>query len=125
MHENYCSYCKKNNRSIAKFCRFCGTELSAQAVTVLMQDKAKALESLIEPLLISSDYIGLLEIRGRLSMFITTLSIRQRQKKIGMAVLESNSILVFSGETGYALEPWQAHGFYHDKNGKRSHTPRL
>jgi len=91
-----CTACSSSNRFIAKFCRFCGAELAENA----MANPQKSLPELPESVSLASDYIGLIEIRGRLSMFISTLSIRQKQKKIGMAVMESNNILLFSGETG-------------------------
>ena len=99
-----CPICSSQNRLIAKFCRFCGAELAAQPAGNPASEETfpvqKILPAVPESVSLSSDYIGLLEIRGRLAMFISTLSIRQKQKKIGMAVMESNNILVFSGETG-------------------------
>lgn len=102
--DSFCTTCSKKNRLIAKFCRFCGTELAVQTTEIPVLEASfpvkKTLPTILDSVSHSSDYIGLLEIRGRLAMFISTLSIRQKQKKIGMTVMESNSILVFSGETG-------------------------
>lgn len=100
MTEKNCPACSAQNRLIAKFCRFCGAELTANLASVQPSPPQKTLPAVPESVSLSSDYIGLLEIRGRLTMFISTLSIRNKQKKIGMAVMESNNILVFSGETG-------------------------
>ena len=98
-----CPSCSAPNRPSAKFCRFCGGELAAMLAEnplSVQSSPEKTLPAVPDSVSFSSDYISLLEIRGRLSMFINTLSIRQRQKKIGMAVMNSNNILVFSGETG-------------------------
>lgn len=98
-----CPSCSAPNRPSAKFCRFCGGELAAMPAEnplSVQSSPEKTLPAVPDSVSLSSGYIGLLEIRGRLSMFINTLSIRQRQKKIGMAVMNSNNILVFSGETG-------------------------
>lgn len=87
-----CPSCSTENRSLAKFCCKCGARLSETT-----EQKPHAPEQFSTP---ASSYIGLYEIRSRLEMFIGTLSIRQKQKKIGMAVQDANNILVFSGETG-------------------------
>ena len=111
-----CPSCSAENRPLAKFCRKCGVRLpdaaehnpatsglistpaphdsSANTVPAPNTNPAEITTNC------NSDYIGLPEIRSRLEMFISTLSIRQKQNKIGMAVQDANSILVFSGETG-------------------------
>ena len=108
MTEKNCPACSEQNRAVAKFCRFCGAELFAEAPARPTERPAlsegsseqKTLPIPQKPAELSSDYVGLLEIRGRLAMFINALCIKQRQKKIGMSVIESNNILVFFGETG-------------------------
>ncbi len=114
-----CPFCKKSNRQSAKFCRFCGSELSTLSMSSAASiSEATATNESAQTRFLSavpaassetktsssspsfSDYIGLSEIRRKLSMFISTFSIRQKQKNIGMEISNSNSILVFSGEAG-------------------------
>ena len=107
-----CPSCSTQNRESAKFCRSCGTRLPEQTifsetkpvvpqVETERQNHSVKIEngtsvSKIEP----TDYIALEEIRSRLQMFINTLIIRKKQKKIGMQVCEQTNILVFRGDTG-------------------------
>ena len=114
----FCPACSAQNRPLAKFCRKCGsrlpehasseqtpaasqnqpavsqpqTDAQSVAVTVEQGDSVSKSDGL--------DYIGLEEIRSRLQNFISTLLIRQKQKKIGMPVSENTNVLVFRGETG-------------------------
>lgn len=91
-----CPFCKKSNRQTAKFCRFCGNELSSPLAAFSISSN----ESSAKSDSFTTNYIGLSEIRKKLSMFISTFSIRQKQKNIGMKISNSNNILVFSGEPG-------------------------
>ena len=107
-----CPSCSAQNRENAKFCRLCGIRLPEQAASppqkpVALQNQAKAQnqsekEDGTEPLPkeVPLDFIGLEEIRTQLKMFINMLTIRQKQKKIGMPVSENTNILVFRGATG-------------------------
>lgn len=107
-----CPSCSAQNRENAKFCRLCGTRLPLQ--NSLSETKPLEVQSQVannnsvvkvesENALTKKavlDFIGLEEIRSRLQMFINTLTIRQKQKQIGMPVKESTNILVFRGEAG-------------------------
>lgn len=106
-----CPSCSAENRPHAKFCRLCGTRLpdttdqnppvAKQSPTPIHSDSPTPAPFPADSIDYNdTDFIGLQEIRSRLKMFISTLLIRQKQKKIGMAVQDANSILVFSGETG-------------------------
>ena len=107
-----CPACSAQNRQFAKFCRKCGARLPAQDNPTAQEPAAPqnqpaaqsqpCVEAQTEPERppVPSDYIGLDEIRARLQTFINTLIIRRRQKKIGIAVGEATSVLVFRGETG-------------------------
>ena len=99
-----CPACSTNNRPRAKFCCKCGTPFPVETeepITSIPQVPSAKSEFVPEPLFpVNTDYIGLQEIRTRVEMYISTLLIRQKQKKIGMPVQNSNHILVFSGETG-------------------------
>ncbi|MBP3367038.1 MAG: AAA family ATPase [Treponema sp.] len=100
-----CPFCSAQNRPLAKFCRKCGAKLpkqdnfSAQEPSPQNQPSIEVQKESDSPF-ISADYIGLEEIRARLQMFINTLIIRQKQKKIGITVCEATTVLVFRGETG-------------------------
>lgn len=108
-----CPSCSAQNRPLANFCRKCGTKLpkqdnpSAQESVsprnqpnaqnqsdIAVQTKADSSPT------VHTDYIGLDEIRSRLQMFINTLIIRRKQKKIGITICEATNVLVFRGETG-------------------------
>ena len=119
-----CPACQTENRDSAKFCRLCGSplpkedssptaqnggalvqndELSAQngespafAQAASVLQPATNLQTITE----DTEIIGLSQIRSQLEMFISTLKIRQKQKKIGMPVSAQTNILVFRGETG-------------------------
>ena len=107
-----CPACSAQNREGAKFCRLCGTRLPQQNILtetkpletqsqVASNNSVVKLESEKSATKTEfTDFIGLEEIRSRLQMFINTLTIRQKQKQIGMPVKESTNILVFRGETG-------------------------
>ncbi|MBQ6780845.1 MAG: AAA family ATPase [Treponema sp.] len=108
---NSCPACAEQNRPLAKFCRLCGTRLPEQNApqeekpVVPQNQTVSPNSSAREPDKSASgniglDYIGLEEIRARLQMFVNTLIIRQKQKKIGMPVSENTNVLVFRGETG-------------------------
>ena len=112
MPQLICPSCSAQNREGAKFCRLCGTRLPLQ--NSLSESKPLEVQSQVannnsvvkvesENALTKKavlDFIGLEDIRARLQMFINTLTIRQKQKQIGMPVKESTNILVFRGETG-------------------------
>ena len=119
MSEKICPACSAQNRPLAKFCRKCGTHLPEQSTsseqtpavsqnqTAMSQPQASAQSVAVTVEQGDSvsksdglDYIGLEEIRSRLQNFISTLLIRQKQKKIGMPVSENTNVLVFRGETG-------------------------
>ena len=107
-----CPSCFAQNRESAKFCRLCGTRLpkqniSSQEQPVIIQKQAEIQDCSVKietsnsnSKILYTDYIGLEDIRNRLQMFINTLLIRQKQKKIGMPVKENTNILVFRGDTG-------------------------
>lgn len=88
-----CPNCKSENPLQARFCRFCGTAIP---------EKVEELEQITKsPDTVSdTDFIGLSDIREQLEMFINTLVIHQKQKKIGMPVGEQTNVLVFRGEAG-------------------------
>ena len=112
MPQLICPACSAQNRENAKFCRLCGTRLPLQ--NSLSETKPLEVQSQVannnsvvkvesENALTKKavlDFIGLEDIRARLQMFINTLTIRQKQKQIGMPVKESTNILVFRGEAG-------------------------
>ena len=112
MPQLICPACSAQNKETAKFCRLCGTRLPQQ--NTISEQKPISLQTQTETQNLSvkvenessvskietSDYIALEEIRNRLQMFINTLSIRQKQKKIGMPVQENTNILIFRGDTG-------------------------
>jgi len=107
-----CPSCSAQNRENAKFCRLCGTRLPQQnslsetkpletqsqvatnnSVVKLESEKSATKTEF-------TDFFGLEDIRARLQMFINTLLIRQKQKKIGISVKDSTNILIFRGEAG-------------------------
>ena len=103
---NLCPACQAENRSIAKFCRYCGLSLPKddsspvpQNEEALAQNVAPSAECLHDTTA-EADFIGLSEVRSQLEMFINTLLIRQKQRKIGMPVAMQTKVLVFRGETG-------------------------
>jgi len=103
---NLCPACQAENRPIAKFCRYCGIFLpkedsssSAQNNDALNHNVALSAENFPNSTA-EADFIGLSEVRSQLEMFINTLLIRQKQRKIGMPVAMQTNVLVFRGETG-------------------------
>ncbi|MBD5442042.1 MAG: AAA family ATPase [Treponema sp.] len=107
-----CPVCSAQNRPLAKFCRKCGTKLPEQN-SIPEQEPVSShnqcntqshpcvkVQTKFDCQAVNTDYIGMDEIRSRLQMFINTLIIRQKQKKIGIAVCEATNVLVFRGETG-------------------------
>ena len=112
MSQLICPACSAQNREGAKFCRLCGTRLPQQNILI----ETKPLETQSQVASNNSvvkleseksatkteftDFIGLEDIRARLQMFINMLTIRQKQKKIGMSVKDSTNILIFRGEAG-------------------------
>ena len=112
MPQLICPACSAQNKETAKFCRLCGTRLPQQNILsetkpletqsqVASNNSVVKLESEKSATKTEfTDFIGLEDIRSRLQMFINTLTIRQKQKKIGMSVKDSTNILVFRGETG-------------------------
>ena len=88
-----CPNCKSENPLQARFCRFCGTAIP---------EKVEELEQITKSpdTVRDTDFIGLSDIREQLEMFINTLVIHQKQKKIGMPVGEQTNVLVFRGEAG-------------------------
>lgn len=102
-----CLSCSAQNRESAKFCRLCGTRLPEQIIssqnnsgiiqqqTETQNHSVKIETSNSNSKNLYTDYIGLEDIRNRLQMFINTLLIRQKQKKIGMPVRENTNIIVF------------------------------
>ena len=107
-----CPACSAQNKETAKFCRLCGTRLPQQNILsetkpletqsqVASNNSVVKLESEKSATKTEfTDFIGLEDIRSRLQMFINTLTIRQKQKKIGMSVKDSTNILIFRGEAG-------------------------
>jgi len=107
MTEKICLSCSSSNRFNAKFCRLCGAKLPSDFIqpqqtqeTVLKKNNETLAALPQNDSTVESSYIGLDEIKRRLTMFIGTLSIRQRQKQIGMDVADSTNIFIFKGETG-------------------------
>ena len=88
-----CPNCKSENPLQARFCRFCGTAISEKVEEPEQITKSPDTVS-------DTDFIGLSDIREQLEMFINTLVIHQKQKKIGMPVGEQTNVLVFRGEAG-------------------------
>ena len=107
-----CPSCSAQNKESAKFCHKCGTRLPSNVsppeqtnITPANQIAAQeppTQEEQNEPprKTKAEEIIGLEEIRSRLQMFVNSLSIQQKQKKIGMLVDETTNILFFRGETG-------------------------
>ena len=112
MPQLICPACSAQNKETAKFCRLCGTRLPQQNILsetkpletqsqVASNNSVVKLESEKSATKTEfTDFIGLEDIRSRLQMFINTLTIRQKQKKIGMSVKDSTNILIFRGEAG-------------------------
>ena len=112
MPQLICPACSAQNREGAKFCRLCGTRLPLQnslSETKPLETQSQVANNNSVVKLESeksatktefTDFIGLEDIRSRLQMFINTLTIRQKQKKIGMFVKDSTNILIFRGEAG-------------------------
>ena len=78
------------NRSIAKYCRFCGNEIKVEKTDSNnkdLQDK-------------DSDYIGLDGIKQQISQFIARRIIEKEQQNRGMLVDEDTKVIIFRGETG-------------------------
>ena len=97
--QNLCPACYAENRPIAKFCRYCGFSLQKDDFSSSAQNVAPSAESFPNSTA-EADFIGLSEVRSQLEMFINTLLIRQKQRKIGMPVATQTNVLVFRGETG-------------------------
>ena len=107
-----CPACSAQNREGAKFCRLCGTRLPqpnilSESKPLETQSQVATNNSVVKLESEKSatkteftDFIGLEDIRSRLQMFINTLTIRQKQKKIGISVKDSTNILIFRGEAG-------------------------
>lgn len=98
-----CPTCQSENRPDSKFCRRCGNKLPQEKTPEQFSSPIKTSDSfsqseIKEPS--ESKIIGLSEIQARLKMFITTLNIKSRQRKIGMPLNDSTSVLIFRGETG-------------------------
>jgi len=112
MPQLICPACAAQNKETAKFCRLCGTRFPQQNILtetkpletqsqVASNNSVVKLESEKSATKTEfTDFIGLEDIRSRLQMFINTLLIRQKQKKIGMSVKDSTNILIFRGEAG-------------------------
>ena len=112
MPQLICPSCSAQNTETAKFCRLCGTRLPQQNILsetkpVEAQSQVANNNSVVKLESEKSatkteftDFIGLEDIRSRLQRFINTLTIRQKQKKIGMSVKDSTNILIFRGEAG-------------------------
>ena len=107
-----CPSCSAQNREGAKFCRLCGTRLPqpnslSETKPLETQSQVATNNSVVKLESEKSatkteftDFFGLEDIRSRLQMFINTLTIRQKQKQIGMPVKDSTNILIFRGEAG-------------------------
>ena len=73
-----CEHCHKENRSIAKFCKWCGQPLVSQHVL----DKL----------------VGLTDVKNQLKTIVDTYAYLRTRKDIGSIRLSVNSIIM--GETG-------------------------
>ena len=100
-----CKNCGKENREIAKFCRFCGSQIEVKVDETESQNPVKpATEHIPEgnPVtpVISSEYVGLKDIKDRLNKYISLLNIEKEQKKMGINIEKNTTVIVFRGETG-------------------------
>ena len=91
-----CGACSKTNRSIAKYCRFCGNVIekpSLQTAEPIVSQKGSVVNS-------EGDFIGLENIKTKIQNYIDWLKIEKEQKKQGLIIDKNTTVIVFRGETG-------------------------
>ena len=91
-----CGICSKMNRSIAKYCRFCGNvieKLSLQTKDPIVSISVSASNN-------DGDFIGLESIKAKIQNYIAWLKIEKEQKKQGLVLDKNTTVIVFRGETG-------------------------
>lgn len=86
-----CPLCKRLNRSIAKYCRFCRSEINIEENQISIKADSKNL---------TEDYIGLDEIKQQISQFIARHIIEKKQQNQGVKTDEDTTVIIFRGETG-------------------------
>jgi len=83
-----CAACDKENRDIAKYCRFCGKMIPASAPA-----SAPAIA-------IPSDYVGHDKIRAELEKIKSNIKFQKRRQSAGVGGTIGSKIFVFRGKTG-------------------------
>ena len=91
-----CIACSKMNRSIAKYCRFCGNVIekpSLQTKEPIVSTRAPVSNN-------DGDFIGLESIKTKIQNYIDWLKIEKEQKKQGLVLDKNTTVIIFRGETG-------------------------
>ena len=95
-----CSICQKDNRSVAKYCRFCGNEIEDKTTNFQESQVEQVQNSMKEEENSDFDFIGLDEIKNKISQFIAWRKIENEQKKQGLNIGNSTTLIIFRGDTG-------------------------
>lgn len=91
-----CPSCKRLNRSIAKYCRFCGSEIKIEKPNI----EENQISIKADSKNLAEDYIGLDEIKQQISQFIARRIIEKKQQNQGVKTDEDTTVIIFRGETG-------------------------
>lgn len=115
-----CLKCKKENREVALFCRFCGNEITKEGATLDNMGTASIKEDNVLKTVNNADpkgqgvvkndikeeqkdkdgFIGHEKIRADLNKFITKLKIQKKQEALGAQMDKANNIILFEGAPG-------------------------
>ena len=94
-----CPKCSRMNRAVARYCRFCGEEMKEESPAIEERSLQARQEKENEG---GGDcnFVGLDGVKKQIAQFIARKRIEREQKKQGLILDESTTVIVFRGETG-------------------------
>jgi Holliday junction resolvasome RuvABC ATP-dependent DNA helicase subunit len=98
-----CAVCGRENREIAKYCRFCGKLIENAAASAPRPAASTAAVPVAEPALpgeVPTDYVGHNKIRAELDRIIKSIKFRRERRKAGAGGVAGSRVFVFRGDTG-------------------------
>lgn len=124
-----CSSCLKMNRSIAVFCRFCGSRIPESGTNnsvnsssstntptgtasspaanftsgTASQSSLQNANNSAPGFIVTSgteEIVGLKDLKSKVKMFIDRLEVEKKQKEMGLLIERDPKIIIFSGEAG-------------------------
>jgi SpoVK/Ycf46/Vps4 family AAA+-type ATPase len=96
-----CASCGRENRDIAKYCRFCGkmvTSASNQTSNTPITETSAASKSSAP--VIPFDYVGHASIRGEIEKIESNIKFQKKRQSSGVAGVIGSKIFIFRGKTG-------------------------